>query len=1016
MTDGALPPGGAPAPPGSASAPSAPLAPEERLRRLRELFDRLAPLPGDARGPLVAAAAAADALLGVELAALLAAHDAAVTGELLPSLAAHAGPAPGTQVGPYRVLERLGAGGMGVVVRAVRADAPSAAPEVALKLLRHGALAGPELVARFARERRALARLDHPAIARLVDAGVEGDGAPWLAMELVDGERIDRWCDRRGAPARERVRLMAEVCRAVAHAHARGVLHRDLKPSNVLVDARGRAKLVDFGVAKLATEGWAADRREAGGGIGDTEAPLTRLRAAPLTPEYAAPEQRLGGAATAASDVYALGVILHELLVGRRPGAPDGGAPGRDRVPGALGAVVGRALAEQPGARYASAAALADDLDRVLAGRRPAALWWARRARVHAALWPAGPAGRAARLGVLALTTASAVAALAALAMERRQPEPEGRPVRVEGAEAAAWWTTAPLVGVNGWVDCDGRTPPPHTPAGQVRARRTASGALELEATLAGAPAHGHYSLELFEQAPGCGSDNLARTGAVLRADATGRGALRVRVALPRPTLGGAVLGDEAGSETLVVVLDESASTGSGDRYLARLPLPPAPLPAAAERDRVLAEAARAASQYDTRRADSLLRRLVARAPGDARAWFELGEVTLHWGAVTGLPLAGAREPFARAAALRPGDADVILHLAMAALRVGDRGAGAVLLDSVMRLNPAEPVRQRALRFRALALGGPAALRAAIDATLQLPDDEAIRALNDALEFAALPGTVERLADALVRAGRGAALRRTGWLVRAEVAMAAGQRAAARRAAWEAAHQGATGVEGATIVAYFATLPIGAPDHGELRRVQAALGASPGADRDPDPDDPGPWVQRRYLAAQVALRLGDTALARAELARLATGASPAAAAAVADLRRALGGRLAAPAPEAPDGVPTPVPSDFRFGGGAPLPALWRTLERFRHAELLAASGRDAEALGWYEGLGGGPIGLTGYSGPALLGAARALERLGRREEAIARYRRLVALWRDCDPALRPLRAEAERALARLGVP
>ena len=296
-----------------------------------------------------------------------------------PRLAAGDEPdAVGERVGPWEVTGLLGEGGMGVVYRARRADG-AYDQGAALKLVGRG-LAPPSLLDRFRRERQILAGLRHPHVARLLDGGLTDRGQPYFAMELVDGEPITDYADRRGLGVEARVRLLRQVVGAVAYAHRRLVVHRDLKPSNVLVaeaDGGPRATLLDFGIAKLLDA-------EAAPGAGGLEAgPRTRTGAL-LTPEYAAPEQVSGGEVTTATDVYALGVLLYELLAGRRPHGLEGLTPsGVERaleaVPpppssvagaklGDLDAVCLKALAPEPDRRYASADALGDDLDRVLAG------------------------------------------------------------------------------------------------------------------------------------------------------------------------------------------------------------------------------------------------------------------------------------------------------------------------------------------------------------------------------------------------------------------------------------------------------------------------------------------------------------------------------------------------------------------------------------------------------------------------------------------------------------------------
>ena len=316
-----------------------------------------------------------------EVRSLLAAHDGAEAGVLAPLDRPHlASPEAlvGRTVGPWRLDGVLGVGGMGVVYAAARV-AGGFEQAAALKRVRPGV--GPDFHARFLRERTVLAGLDHPGVARLLDGGLDAEGIPYLAMERADGEPITTYAGARGLGLDARIRLFLQACDAVAHAHHHLVVHRDLKPAHVLVteDERGeaRVKLLDFGIAKLLED--------------DADEGITRTGGGPLTPQYAAPEQVLGQPVTTATDVYALGVVLYELLTGQRPydvaGMPPSASarvvaetvPARPsasgvtvvnprRLRGDLDTVVMKALAKEPERRYRTADALADDLRRVLDG------------------------------------------------------------------------------------------------------------------------------------------------------------------------------------------------------------------------------------------------------------------------------------------------------------------------------------------------------------------------------------------------------------------------------------------------------------------------------------------------------------------------------------------------------------------------------------------------------------------------------------------------------------------------
>jgi eukaryotic-like serine/threonine-protein kinase len=360
-------------------------------QRIAPLVDQALDLPEPDRPAFLAGVGAEDPQLGRELAAFLAGEaeargflegpvDARATA-LLRAMAEDvrswdALHREGGRVGPYRVLRELGRGGMGVVFLAERVDG-GFQQQVALKLVRRG-LDSEDIVARFAAERQILARLQHEHVARLLDGGATEAGQPYYAMEYVEGVPLTVHADRKGLDTAGRLRLFLQVCDAVDYAHRNLVVHRDLKPSNVLVTEGGRVRLLDFGIAKVLEES-------------EPGATVTRGDARPLTPQYAAPEQLRGQPITTATDVYSLGVVLYELLSGRPPHRLDGLSPAevertvmeREAPPcssvaggalarelrGDLDTIVAVALRKEPGRRYASVGALADDVRRYLSGR-----------------------------------------------------------------------------------------------------------------------------------------------------------------------------------------------------------------------------------------------------------------------------------------------------------------------------------------------------------------------------------------------------------------------------------------------------------------------------------------------------------------------------------------------------------------------------------------------------------------------------------------------------------------------
>ncbi len=368
-----------------------------RFARVREIFQAVCDLAPAERQAFLADSCGADAELRAEVESILAWSEGA--GSLLDEPATEVFPElfepsralamVGRAVGPY-VLERLVAtGGMGAVYQARRGDGQYDG-RVAVKLLRRRLAREPALRL-FRREQQALAALDHPNIARLLDGGVAGDGVPYLVMEYVDGEPIDRYCAGRRLSTRQRLELFGDVCSAVSCAHRSLIVHRDLKPANILVTGGGEPKLVDFGIAAVIDP---APHRGNGG-----PAPSGRS----MTPEYASPEQVRGERVTTASDVYSLGVILYEILAGRRPYRPraaipheversvcedeperpsaavgrgdgdhgSGAAPPlrlRRELAGDLDAIVLKALRKEPQHRYATVDELAADVRRHLAG------------------------------------------------------------------------------------------------------------------------------------------------------------------------------------------------------------------------------------------------------------------------------------------------------------------------------------------------------------------------------------------------------------------------------------------------------------------------------------------------------------------------------------------------------------------------------------------------------------------------------------------------------------------------
>ncbi|MDX1566311.1 MAG: serine/threonine-protein kinase [Longimicrobiales bacterium] len=430
----------------------------ERRREIEELFDGALDRAPAERDPWLERVCADDPELLAEVRALLRAHELA--DEIFPDRR-HP-----DSIGPYRVIRELGRGGMGVVYLAERADGQYQR-RVAIKVLSSSADAGP-LHQRFLAERQILAGLRHPNIAQMLDGGLTRDRRPYFVLEYVDGIPITEYCRRHELGVEERLRLFLDVCSAVQHAHRSLIIHRDLKPGNILVTDEGQVRLLDFGIAKLLEPGSHPAR-----------APVTRMDMRVMTPEYASPEQVRGDPLTTASDVYALGVLLYELLTGSlpydiekgslvdvvcdtrplRPSAkvrematraaeaatdvegPEARAeapsPSPERLSrrlrGDLDSIVLMALRKEPDARYRSADLLREDIERHLASLPVLAHRGGRRYRLGRFLRRYRVESAAAALVALSLIGGTAVASWQATIASREQARAEAERATAEG-------------------------------------------------------------------------------------------------------------------------------------------------------------------------------------------------------------------------------------------------------------------------------------------------------------------------------------------------------------------------------------------------------------------------------------------------------------------------------------------------------------------------------------------------------------------------------------------------------
>ena len=378
----------------------------ELWRRIEEIFHQALEIPARERDAFIARECAGNKELLAHVVRLI--RDDAVSNPLFGSSrseprALRPDPLVGRTFGAYRLTSRIAAGGMGVVYRAERCDGLFD-QNVAVKLIRTET-ASEDMFRRFEFERRMLAALSHPNIARLFDGGTSEEGSPYLVMEFINGQPIDQYCDDRRLSIPDRLKLFTTICRAVHYAHQNQIVHRDLKPGNILIDEQGQPKLLDFGIARLVMAEESKDAPQ-----------LTRTLSRILTPEYASPEQFSGGTFTTATDIYSLGVVLYGLLTGRRPFRWESRSPGewerivkeqaptrpstavmrgsehatgglqsdprsfaarcrttpnklRHRLAGDLDRIVLMALKKEPERRYASAQEFAEDVERHLNGQ-----------------------------------------------------------------------------------------------------------------------------------------------------------------------------------------------------------------------------------------------------------------------------------------------------------------------------------------------------------------------------------------------------------------------------------------------------------------------------------------------------------------------------------------------------------------------------------------------------------------------------------------------------------------------
>jgi serine/threonine protein kinase/tetratricopeptide (TPR) repeat protein len=1066
------------------------LAPE-RWARLEQVFLEALEADSTQRQAVLDRRCGEDRELRQKVERLLAARAGAE--EFLGSLAQRAGvpfpgPAPersleGRRVGAYRLRHEIGRGGMGAVYLAERADGEFE-KRVAIKLLPLGLGIGAAR-RRFLAERRILARLEHPGIARLLDAGMDQDGTPFIVMEYVEGEAITRHCDRVRCSIEQRIELFLQVCDAVGYAHGKQVVHRDLKPANILITPEGTVKLLDFGIAKVLDT------------VPGLESTLTAWGGSPMTVAYASPEQIVGESVGFASDVFQLGILLYELLTGRPPfepvsagswaelvraigvrrvippsmgvGLPEregGGCAGPDpverarmrrtgvaalraRLAGEMDAILFKALRRDPARRYASVAALVRDIQRYRDGRpiaaglemsvrprrgervepvpsdpRPRAVSppspsSVRRDQVVVLPFkvPTGSALEYLRLGLASLFAAALddSGVLSVVESPSVRPDQLGAGVYVLGEVEATARGVRLVASLH-------ETGSPEVPRARASAECAVDEIVEAAETMAMqlfcamAPAH---SADLTVAAASAGP-SLAVFKLFLR----GEQALHAgNFFMAAESYQAAVEMDPEfaiGYYRLALAAFWAQNTSPARSFAAeaaargdRLPPRARQLLAALERylDGELAEAEQGYAA------------VLENSPYDLEAAFLCGSLLFYHNSLRGRPQVEARPYFERVLSIQPDHVLALLYLSTIVAHSGDLQALSVVTRRIVECYPdgGPPGYPVVARTQEAFAGDDLGERdAAIEELRRAGSQAAFTALHVVTGLAGGFDGIERITRLMVDEPESPpGIQATGHLVRAHLEKGRGRLGAAARELELAEGLGSAAARETR--ALFALCPFLPASTEELAALRETVDAWQVTEL-PDAPPPIPHFAphhgvhagiRWFLLGLLHARLGDDEAALERAASLDVAAARSTEVTLASFAQTVRAEVAwrRSGPEA--ALAVWEAHELRTSLGRALSSGFYThiYARFARAELLRATARRDEALGWYATFGENTVHDLAYLAPARLRQAEILADQGHAAGAIGHYERFVTLWRDCDPRVRPLVEAARRRIS-----